>query len=389
MNNYIKVKIEGKNVNNYIKWLIKNKINVIAMNIVKHNELEIIVDYKDYDLLSKYSKTYNIIIVKKYGKLGLFDIIKKNIIMISCLILSIAFLYLLSNTIFSIDIVYNDKGIVDLINKELTKYDIKKYKKKKSYNYLNKVKEGILNDNKDILEWLEIEENGTKYIVRLVERKKEIPKEEYLYQSIIAKKDATITSIKADSGEKVKIVNEYVKKGDIVISGVLTKPNSTNIYVKAKGNIQGEVWYKATVEYPLYYQEEKVTGKNKDVFSIYFLNKEIPILSYKKYKQFKKTQKILLEDKLIPIKIVKEKLYEVKVKDNIYAPEQAISKASEEVKKKMFEKNSNIIKINNVIILKKQNLNSKIKISMFISVIEDITDIIEIKPNEEQEIIDN
>ena len=177
MNNYIKVKIEGKNVNNYIKWLIKNKINVIAMNIVKHNELEIIVDYKDYDLLSKYSKTYNIIIVKKYGKLGLFDIIKKNIIMISCLILSIAFLYLLSNTIFSIDIVYNDKGIVDLINKELTKYDIKKYKKKKSYNYLNKVKEGILNDNKDILEWLEIEENGTKYIVRLVERKKEIPKE--------------------------------------------------------------------------------------------------------------------------------------------------------------------------------------------------------------------
>ena len=188
MNNYIKVKIEGKNVNNYIKWLIKNKINVIAMNIVKHNELEIIVDYKDYHRLNKYSKTYKITISKKYGKLRLLDTLKNTAIIISCLILSILFLYFLSHIILSIDIIYNDKEIVDLISKELAKYDIKKYRKKKNFDYLNKVKENILNENKDILEWLEIEESGTKYIVRLVERKKEITKDEYLYQSITAKK---------------------------------------------------------------------------------------------------------------------------------------------------------------------------------------------------------
>ena len=116
-------------------------------------------------------------------------------------------------------------------------------------------------------QWIEIEESGTKYIVRLVERKKEEKKEEYKYQSIIAKKDATITNIKAYSGEKIKIINQYVKKGEVIISGLLTKPDGTNLYTKAKGIVSGEVWYKVDIEYPLYYQEEKVTGKNKFVIS--------------------------------------------------------------------------------------------------------------------------
>ena len=388
-NNYILVKIKGKNVDNYVKWLIKSKINIINLNIIKHNELNIIIDYKDYNLLSKYSKTYKITIIKKYGKLRLFDILKNNIVIILCLILSIIFLYYLSNITFSVDVIYNDHEMVNLIKKELAKYGIKKYKRKKSYNYLDKVKEKILDDNKDTLEWLEIEESGTKYIVRLVERKKETKQNEYQYQSIVASKDATITSIKAYSGEKVKQVNEYVKKGNVIISGILTKPDGTNIYTKAKGTVLGEVWYKVSVEYPLYYKEERVTGKNKSVISIYFLNKEIPIFPYKKYKQFKRQSKTLIENNIIPFKIAKEKLYEVIIKEDIYTNEEAIQKAIEEAKLKIKENNKNIMDIKNVQILNKENLNSKIKINLFVSVIEDITEIIEVKEETNEENIEN
>ena len=230
------------------------------------------------------------------------------------------------------------------------------------------------------MEWLEIEESGTKYIVRLVERKKEIIKETYRYQSITAKKSATLTSIKADAGEKVKAVNEYVKAGDTIISGMLTKTNGEIIYMKARGRILGEVWYKVDIEYPLYYQEEMVTGKSKNVLSLYFLNKEIPLFPYKKYKQFKKQSKVLIENNFVPIKITKEKLYEVKIKDDIYTPETAILKAMDEAKKKLQEKNSNIESIKEVIVLDRKNLNSKIKVNLFISVIEDITSVTEIVP---------
>ena len=388
-NNYVLVKIEGKNVGNYVKWLIKNKINIINLNIVKHNELKILIDYKNFNLLSKYSKTYKITIIRKYGKLRLFDILKNNMIIILCLMLSIIFLYFLSNIIFSVDVIYNDSEVVDLIKKELAKYDIKKYEKKKSYEYLDKVKERILIDNKDTLEWLEIEESGTKYIVRLVERKKETKQNEYQYQSVVASKDATIASIKAYSGEKVKQVNEYVKKGDVIISGILTKPDGTNLYTKAKGSVLGEVWYKVSVEYPLYYKEERVTGKNKSVILICFLNKEIPIFPYKKYKQFKRQSRSLIENNFIPFKITKEKLYEVIIKEDIYTNEEAIQKAIEEAKLKIKEKNKNIINIKNVQMLDKENLNSKIKINLFVSVIEDITEITEVKEKTKEENIDN
>ena len=265
--------------------------------------------------------------------------------------------------------------MVDLIKKELTKYNIEKFKRKPKYAYLEKVKSKILNDNKDTLEWLEIEESGTKYIVRLVERKKEMKTKEYLYQSIVAKKNATITEIKAYAGEKVKQVNEYVRTNETVISGVLLKPDGTNLYTKAKGYIFGEVWYKVDIEYPLYYQEELLTGKSKQVIAIYFLNKEIPILPYKKYKEFNRRSKTLIESNFIPFKITKERLYEVNIKEEIYTSETATEKAITVAKNKLKENNKNIIEIKNTLVLNKENLSSKIKLNLFISVIEDITQI--------------
>ena len=379
MKNNVLVKIEGKNVNNYIKWLIKNKINISNLKVINHNELNIIIDYKDYNLLTKYSKTYKVKIIKKFGKLKLIETIKNNSVILSCTIFAILFLYYLSNYIFSIDIIYNNKQMVEIISKELLKYDIKKYSKKKNKLALNQIKKQILKDNQDVLEWFEIEEIGTKYVVRLVERKKATKNEEYTYQSIATSKDAIITSINAYSGEKVKNINEYVKKDTIIISGILTKTDNTKIYTKASGNVYGEVWYKANVEYPLYYREERLTGKSKKVITLSFLNKKIPLFPYKKYKQFKSKSYTLTENNIIPIKILKEQLYEVNIKEDIYTNEEAIQKAIDETKKKMRIKNNKIIEIKNVEIINKENLNSKIKIDLFISVIEDISKIVEVK----------
>ena len=384
MNSYIKVKIEGKNVNNYLKWLIKNKINIIKINQIKHNLLEITLDYKYYKLLSKYSKTYKISIIKEYGKISIINKLKNNTNIIIGLFLAIITLYILSNTIFSIDINYNDKKITDKIYQELKKYNIKKYSRKKDYIYLNKVKEKILKDNKDILEWIEIEEIGTKYIVKLVERIKEPTKEILKNQSIIAKKDATITSIKAISGEKVKSVNDYVRKGEVVISGIISKPNEEKIYTKALGKVYGEVWYKVTIEYPFYYKQERLTGKNKKAISIKFLNSKITLFPYKKYRQFKTSSTILIENNFIPLYILKEKIYELIVEEKIYTKEEVIKKAKEEAEKKLLEKNSNIININQIEILERENLNSKIKLKLFISVNEDITDTLTITDEEKQ-----
>ena len=51
----------------------------------------------------------------------------------------------------------------------------------------------------------------------------------------------------------------------------------------------------------------------------------------------------------------------------------------------MKEKNNKIVEIKQVTVLEKQNLNSKIKLNLFVSTIEDITKIIEIIPEKVEE----
>lgn len=384
---YIKVSVNGHNINNYLKWLITQKIDILELKIISHNQIVLIVKKSSYKTLKKYSKTYKISVINKYGPLKIKEFIKKNIIILACICISILLVYVLSHVIFSVDIIYNDKEISELVRKNLEKYDIKKYKFKKDYQYLEQVKKQILKENKNVLEWFEIEESGTKYIVRIVERKKEDSEEGYTYQSIVAAKNAILKSIKAFSGEKNKILNQYVKKNELVINGELIKPDGTIIYTKADGLIYGEVWYKVSVEYPLYYQEESIIGKSKNVINIYIFNKKISLFPYKKYKQFKITSYNAIESNIFPIRIAKEKIYEVNTKEEIYTEESAINKAIEVSKQKMLNSNNKILEFNNVIVVDKENLNSKIKVNLFISTTEDITKIVEIQVENKQ--IDN
>lgn len=379
MHNLIKVKVEGKNINNYILWLIKNKINITNVSLVSHNEMTFLIEYKYYNYLKKYSKTYTVSILEVHGKVKFIMFMKQNFIILISIIISLTILYILSNIIFSVDIVYNNKEIVNLLNKELNNYNIKKYQLKKSYDNLEIMKKEILENNKDKLEWLEILESGTKYIVKVVERKQETKDNSYKYQSITAKKNAIIYDIKAYNGEKLKEKNDYVKKDTIIISGILNKANGEIIYKKALGQILGEVWYETQVEFPYFYKEEQLTGRKREVYTIKFINKSFPLFTFKNYHNFKKDEIILVDNNIVPIKFIKEKQYEVNIIEKIYTEEEVIKEAITYAKEKLQESNHNILKIKDYSIMKKENIGNKVKLKIFFSVIEDITKIEEIK----------
>ena len=384
MNNYVLVSVIGKNVNNYIKWLIKKKINVIKLKIIKHDEVNILVDYRYLNVLSEYSKTYKVRIIKRYGYLRILDTFKKNAIIIICFIMAIGFLYFLSGYIFMVDIIYNDYDVTNNLKKELAEYGIKQFARKKNYDYLVSVKEKILANNKDTLEWLEIEESGTKYTVRLVERKKEQRSDGYRYQSIVAKKDAIIHEIKSYSGERIKLVNDYVRRGDVVISGILTRPDGTFIYEKALGKVIGEVWYQVQIDYPLFYQEEKLTGRKRDALAVYFGSNELLMFPYPKYKNFDSNIRVLFEDNFIDFKIAKVKIYETLVKEEIYTTEAAVIKAKEAAIKKLKTGNSAIISVVDIQVLEKEFRSSSVRLNLFISALEDITEVVEVIPEYEK-----
>lgn len=386
-NSNVKILVEGKNINNFIKRIIKLKISIINLKYHSSKKAEIIIKYDDYLKLKKYKTIYSIKIIDKYGKLKLKEKIKKNYILFTSLLIGLIIIIFLTNFIFDIEIIHTNKQIVNLVSSELEKNGIKKYIFKKKYSELEKIEDKILKDNKDKLEWLEIEVVGTKYVVRIEERKIVEEKTNNNYQNIVMSKGGILKKIIAYSGEKVKEINTYVNANDIVISGNITKPNGEIIQTKASGLLYAEVWYTIEVEYPYHYKEELLTGKAKDVYYINFLNKRISLFDFKKFNSFSSKPKTIIKNTFLPISFIKEKQYELNVIDEIYTEEEVIDKAIQLAENKLLNNNNKIEEINSVSIITKENLNSKIKLKLFLSVTEEVSKI-EI-PQEEKSNLDN
>lgn len=379
--NTMKLIIKGKNIDRFIERIFKIGIELLEIDKINRKEVKIKIYEKDYEKLDKVKSIYEIEIIGINGVSNFKNILKRNKYLISLFIIGYLLILFLSNVVFDIQIVHSNSEIRELVMKELNKNGIKKYTFKKDFKELENISNKILKDNKENLEWMEIENSGTKVIVKLEERK--INKEEKTYpkQDIIAKKSGIIKSVKATEGVIIKNINDYVKEGDVVISGTIMDTYGENIksIVSAKGSVYAEVWYTVSMEFPLVYNKSTLTNKQKRVYQIQFLNNKISLFDFNKYKSYKSDEEVLLENTLLPIKFLKVKQYETIKEDNVYLPEEALIKANEIARKKIEERLKEDEYIINQKNLKFYQKDSKIVLDIFFSVCERIDTTKEIK----------
>lgn len=379
----IKIKVTGRNINNFLKRLINNNINIEKVIPISHKEIDLIINYQDLDKVLKLKTIYNIKIVRYYGKLRIIKRIKKDIFILSSLLISLLLIYTLSNVIFKVEVIHSNKNIIKLVTKELEDNGIKKYKFVKNYQEIEKIKNKILEENKDTLEWLEIIREGTKYTIRVEERIiNNKPKDNKIY-NIVASKNAVIKNIYAESGEKIRSINTYVKKGDIIISSDITLPTNEKISKTASGKVQGEVWYNINIEYPYQYHEIKYTGNKKKVLVLNLLNKRISFFDFHKYKTFNRNIKYIFNNNITPISLIYEDEYETNIINEVYDYNTAREKATTKAKEKILEKYPNIKDITNIKIIKEEDKKNKISLNLFVTCLEDITEYQEVDNNKE------
>ena len=366
-----KLLITGRHTEYFLKNLIRRNIQIYSLEKTKEG-IKIVVDRKDYEDIIKIKTIYKIKVINRYG-LGKFKyLLKKYSIFIISIFISLILLTILSNMIFSIQVIHTDEDIRNMILKDLEENGIKKYHFKVSFEEKEKIKEYILNKETDDIEWLEIESKGTKYIVRVEQRKKNKEENVCQPQNIIAKKDAMILSIQSDSGEIVKKKLDYVKKGDVIISGLIHNKETIVNKKCAKGQVFGEVWYKVTLELPKKYREENVTGKKKSQIEINLFNKSYTLFS--NFKTYQKQETQIVSSPILPFSINITKYLETKVIEENYDIEtidkKALIIASDKLKTKLQAEDE----ITDKKVLKKYEKNSKIIIEVFFKVKEDITD---------------
>ena len=371
MNN-VQIKIIHDNLNILIYYLSRNNIKFNYLYSKKDSHYFKIYknDYKR--IKRKFRKTK---IVGYYGKENLLKFIKTNYIFLLSLLLGLVILYFLSTTIFFIEIHTDNKELKDRLYYELNNYNIRKYGRIKSYKELDKIKKEILKNNQDKLEWLEINKEGTKYKVLLTERI--IPSIDDSNDSprhIVASKDALIKHITSNNGVVLKDINDYVKKGEIIISGDLYKGETYIKSLRASGEVYGEVWYTVKTVVPYKYAEYVRTGKVINHYYLDFLGNKMTLIGKYNTNMSMNNIKLLVDKPYLGIKIYKEakELYEYKefnvTKDEAYI--EAIKRSDKGIKNKLKEKEYIISKK----VLNIYKRSSRIEVEVFYKVYENITD---------------
>lgn len=374
MKNIIKIKIKGKNIERFLRRLINHKIDLLDVKYGRRNEVVVKINAKDYEDVMQLKTIYDITIVDFYGLTKWKKIIKRYRLFFLCLVLGTCLLVTLTNVITEVEVIHTDKEIRTLLLNEVENYGLSKFHFKKNYHQIEQMKKEILERNKDKLEWIEIVNIGTKYQIKVEERKQNQIEKQKEKRNVVAKKPAILKKVEAKNGVIVKELNHYVSKGETVISGEIYLNEELKNIVSAEGTVYGEVWYKSSVDFPYLYYEEIPTGKKKTVYSIHFLNWEFDLFDFHPLKQKKEKENVILAHPFLPFQLVKEEQTEVKRKDRIYTIEEAITEARKLAKKKMQEQLGEKEYIISTKDLKVSTKESKIRLDIFFTVYEDITD---------------
>lgn len=360
MNKFILIEVTN-NIKRFIDKCKKHDIELYNVTYIDKNKIIVKINKEELELIKRYNYYSEI---KIYRKLGI-DSIKEKIFnqkyFILLFIICLIGMYFISNIILKINVIHSNKKIRELVSEELSEYGITKYSYKKDFNELNDIKNKILENNKDKLEWISITTVGMTYVVRIEERIIDEFKSENKYCNVYSSKEALITNIYSTKGEIIASVNDIVKPNDLLISGSIVLNEETKGFTCAEGKVIGKVWYKTSISVEREYFKKEYTGSKRLNFMI---NKKV--LRTNKYTNYDK--KYLIKTKFFTL----YKELEYKIKKYKYNEKESLERALLEVDNKFKTKLGNNGKVISKKVLSKELTDTYINLSVFVTTEEDI-----------------
>lgn len=379
MNSYLYLKVEGYASQKIVRKL--TSINVSIFDLQEKNSCVYVKILKDdYEKIEKYLKTIEFKKEKYIGPKYFQKTFMRYRMLFLAIIIGIFMVMIASNIIVDIDVIHEDEHLVELVTSELENYGVRKFNFRKGYKELQKIKSEIKNKHLDKIDWLEINKVGMKYVVRIEERIITNPEPKKEYCNLYATKDSLITKIKVFKGEAVVSINDYVKKGDLLVTGDIKLNEEVVENVCASGNVYAEVWYEVNIKVPYEYYDLEKTGKKRKNIIINYDGVDHQIFK-DRIENYEEKRKIIFD--LLGVKIYVKTEEEVIKKKMKYTEEESINKALELAKKKVSLKLKDTDKIISQKILQKRVIDSTMDIDIFIVAEEEITSQVEIRKEAE------
>lgn len=252
-------------------------------------------------------------------------------------------IYLMTSIIWSIEITGNYNVNSNVLMEQLNEMGIFRGATKRSVNP-KYVADKLMLQNRE-LSWAGVEIKGTKLIISVregIEPPAIIPFDQPC--NVVAKKDGIIVSIRAKNGLALVKEGDTVKKGQVLISGVLESihPEFGSKQVHAMGEVLARTWYEFKREVPVKKVTRKRTGLEWNKYSVYFLDFKIRLPSGNNPFELYETNildkaPVIMNRFKLPFGVIIEKHYELKEEEQVLEQEQARELAQKMITDKILE----------------------------------------------------
>ena len=119
--NTVLINVKGKCIENFIYKLHNKKIDILKIKYLNKSEIDIEVYYKDVDLINNIKGIYEINIRKYKGIKRIKNMINYHKFFIISIFIGMLILYILTNIIYDIEIVYSGSKLKESLYYELKK----------------------------------------------------------------------------------------------------------------------------------------------------------------------------------------------------------------------------------------------------------------------------
>jgi similar to stage IV sporulation protein len=375
----VSVKISGRGIERLINQLIRNGISV--WNVKRYGTDTVILNLKLTDIkklrfLVRESEC-KVTFQNRIGVPFLYKRLLKNSGLVVGAFLFIFVILLLSNMVWRVEVNGANPATEHQIHKQLDKMGIKPGKLQFFVENVETIQRNLTNSIQ-VITWVGVELRGTTFHLQVVEKKQPEKPEELGPRNLIAKKEAVITKLYVEKGQKLVDLHQHVQPGQILVSGIIGKEGQTEI-VSAKGEILGETWFKSKVELPIQSTFQVYNGNEKRKYAIKVSNFNIPIWGFGKpeftdYETDSTQHKIHFLKWELPIAFVNSTLREREQVTRIYSEEEALEVAKDIARKDIKSKLNEDAMIKGENVLHQAIENGKVKLSIHFQIIENIAE---------------
>ena len=321
--------INEKHITFALNLILKNQLSYEKIRKIDKNMFEILVKNKELNKLCDILKNNDIDFkVSQSISKKIFISMKRRLGVLLGVLLLVSVIYLSSNLVWRIDIEGNttlsDEYIIDVLEK--SNFKIGSFIPSIDYDELQNK---ILIDCSDI-SWISLNVKGNVAKIQVKETSKENPIEKNTYTNIVASDSGQIIEIKVIDGQKIVNKLDVVKKGDLLISGVINSQSLGVKYADASGEVLATVNKVINIEVPYAKMCKKYTGKTYSKYKVKIFSKVINFsLNNNNYDSFcdkieKEKQFELFNRYKLPFSLFITKYYEYDYEKTVYDLEETV-----------------------------------------------------------------